>query len=87
MLPCGRPFLKFTISHFVCVALRAAFFLKNRVFFMYTILFTLQNWLIFVVLSLGSVPERVVLKKYAECTSQRLQPSSGARVMIVFDES
>ena len=34
-----------------------------------------------------SVLERFVLNKYAECTSQRLKRTSGARVMIfVFDE-
>ena len=33
-------------------------------------------------LSIGSVLERLVLKKYAECTSQRLKWTSGARVMI-----
>ena len=31
---------------------------------------------------LRSVLERLVLKKYAECTSQRLKRTSGARVMI-----
>ena len=29
-----------------------------------------------------SVAERLVLKKYAECSSQRLKRTSGARVMI-----
>ena len=35
-------------------------------------------------LRLKSVLERLVLKKYAECTSQRLTPISGARAMILF---
>ena len=30
--------MKLTISHFVCVALRAAFFLKNRVFYVYNLI-------------------------------------------------
>ena len=102
VLPCGRLFLKLTISHFVCVALRAAFFLKftishfvcvalraasilkNHIFFMYTIWFTLQNLLIYVVLSLGSILERLVLKNGVECTSQHLKWTSGARVMTIF---
>ena len=42
------------------------------------------NWLD---LSLRSMLELLVLKKYAECTSQRLKRTSGAGVMIfVFDE-
>ena len=32
-------------------------------------------------LSIGSVLERLVLKNAAECTSQRLKRTSGARVM------
>ena len=35
-------------------------------------------------LSIGSVLERLVLKNAAECTSQRLKWTSGARVMIIF---
>ena len=47
----------------------------------------LKNDVIWMVLSLRSVLERLVLKKYAECISQRLKRTSGARVMIfVFDE-
>ena len=79
--PAGGFFWKVTISHFVCVALRAPSILKNRVFFIYTIFFTLQNCLICLVLSLGSMLERLVLKNGVECTSQRLKWTSGARVM------
>ena len=39
---------------------------------------------ILVDLSIGSVLERLVLKNDAECTSQRLKCTSGARVMIIF---
>ena len=46
-----------------------------------------QKCFICLVLSLGSMLELLVLKKYAECTSQRLKRTSGAGVMIfVFDE-
>ena len=38
------------------------------------------NWLD---LSLRSMLELLVLKKYAECTSQRFKRTSGARVMIL----
>ena len=46
-----------------------------------------QNTCIWLDLSIRSMLELLVLKKYAECTSQRLKRTSGARVMIfVFDE-
>ena len=38
-------------------------------------------------LSIGSVLELLVLKNDAECTSQRLKWTSGARVMIIFGRS
>ena len=42
------------------------------------------NWLD---LSLRSMLELLVLKKYAECTSQRLKRTSGAGVTVfIFDE-
>ena len=37
--------------------------------------------------SIGSVQELLVLKNVAECTSQRLKWTSGARVMIIFGPS
>ena len=88
MLPCGRPrFWKNTIFHFVDVALRAASILKNRIFCICLTSSRWQNTCIWLDLSIRSVLERLVLKKYAECTSQRLKRTSGARVMIfVFDE-
>ena len=46
-------------------------------FFIYIIFFTLQNCLIYSVLSLGSMLERLVLKNGVECTSQRLKRMSG----------
>ena len=45
-----------------------------------------QNMFICLDLSIKSMLERLVLKNAAECTSQRLKRTSGARVMIVFDE-
>ena len=38
-------------------------------------------------LGIGSVLERLVLKNDAECTSQRLKWTSGARFMIIFGRS
>ena len=66
------------------VALRAASTLKNRNFLIYLIFLTLQNLIICLDLSLGSMLERLVLKNAVECTSQRLKWTSGARVMIIF---
>ena len=66
------------------VALRAASTLKNRKFLIYLIFLTLQNLIICLDLSLGSMLERLVLKNAVECTSQRLKWTSGARVMIIF---
>jgi len=43
-----------------------------------------QNTLIWLDSSIGSVLERLVLKTAAECISQRLNWTSGARVMIIF---
>ena len=46
-----------------------------------------QNTIIWLDSSIRSMLELLVLKKYAECTSQRLKRTSGARVMIfAFDE-
>ena len=78
-----RRFWKITIVLFVDVALRAASILKNHI---YSILFTLQNFFICLDLSLGSMLEVSVLKNAAECTSQRLKWTSGARVVnLVFN--
>ena len=43
-----------------------------------------QNTFIFLDLSIGSGPDRLVLKNDAECTTQRLKQTSGARDMIIF---
>ena len=69
------------------VALRAASTLKNRDFQICLIVSGWQNSLIWSVLSLRSMLERLVLKKYVECTSQRLKWTSGARVMTIFGRS
>ena len=58
---------------------------KIMIFCIYTIFFTLQNCLICLVLSIGSMLVFLVLKNAVECTSQRLKRTSGARVMILFD--
>ena len=50
----------------------------------YTFFFTLQNCLICLVLSIGSMLVFFVLKNAAECTSQRLKRMSEAWVMIIF---
>ena len=63
---------------FVDVALRAASILKNRDFCIYLIFFKLQNSLICLDLSLGSMLDSLVLKNAVECTSQRLKWTSGA---------
>ena len=57
---------------------------KIMFFCIYTFFFTLQNCLICLVLSIGSMPVFLVLKNAAECTSQRLKRTSGAWVMIIF---
>ena len=69
---------------FLLMSLPGANFVKNNVFVIPQIFAVLKNDVIWMVLSLRSVLERLVLKKYAECTSQRLKPTSGARVMILF---
>ena len=56
-------------------------FWKIVFFCMYIIVFTLQNCLIRLVLSIGSMLERLVLKNAVERTSQRLKWTSGARVL------
>ena len=66
---------------FVDVALRAASILKNRVFCMSS---KSQNTFIWLDLSLKSTLELLVLKNAAECTSQHLKWTSGARVMTIF---
>ena len=43
-----------------------------------------RETLIWLDLSIRSMLERLVLKNAAECTSQRLKWTSGARVMIIF---
>ena len=58
---------------------------KIVIYCIYTFFFTLQNWLICLVLSIGSMLVFLVLKNAVECTSQRLKRTSGARVMILFD--
>ena len=58
--------------------------MKNRICHFHVIFFTLQSSLICLVLSIGSMPERLVLKNFVECTRQRLKWTSGARVMIIF---
>ena len=70
------------------MSLPGANFVKNRVFVIFKDFARVnKNDVIWMVLSLRSVLERLVLKKYAECISQRLKRTSGARVMIsVFGE-
>ena len=46
-----------------------------------------QNILFWLDLSVGSALERLLLKNEAECTSQRLKWTSGARFMIIFGRS
>ena len=46
----------------------------------------LKNDIIWMVLSLRTVLERLVLKNYVECTSRGLKRTSGARVMNIFEE-
>ena len=56
---------------------------KNDVLFVFQDLANIKNSCIFVVLSLMSMLDVLVLKNAAECTSQRLKRTSGARVMIL----
>ena len=71
------------------VAMRAASILKNHAF-LYLLYFSQgaklvyfrQNWSIWMDLSIKSMLERLVLKNAADCTSQRVKRTSGARVII-----
>ena len=45
----------------------------------------IYGWPFSLYLSIGSVLELLVWKNAAECTSQRLKWTSGARVIIIFD--
>ena len=45
----------------------------------------IYGWPFSLYLSIGSVLELLVIKNAAECISQRLKWTSGARVMIIFD--
>ena len=69
---------------FVCVALRAASILKNRVFWYLINVLEVTKHFYLADLSIGSALERLVLKNDADCTSQRLKWTSGARFMIIF---
>ena len=57
---------------------------RKSCFFINLIISGQQNTSIWSVLSLKSMLERLVLKKYVECTSQRLKWRSGARDMTIF---
>ena len=56
---------------------------EKSCFCIYSIFFKLQNSVICLDLSLGSMLDSLVLKNAVECTSQRLKWTSGARVMTV----
>ena len=59
-------------------------FFWKIVFFLYLLLSSKrQNILIWLDLSLGSMLELLVLKKYAECTSRHVKWTSGARDMTI----
>ena len=58
--------------------------MKNRVFVIFKGFAREKNDVIWMVLSLRSVLERLVLQKYAECTSRHVKRTSGARVMFFF---
>ena len=82
MFPCGRPrFWKISIFLFVDVALQAVSILKTTIFlYLLNVLYITKNF---------HLPEfehqeyaRTLI--VAECTSQRLKWTSGARVMIIF---
>ena len=94
-----RKFWKNTVSHFwsvalraaflwlvvfVCVALRAASILKNSIFLYLINVLEVTKHFYLADLSIGSALERLVLKNDADCTSQRLKWTSGARFMIIF---
>ena len=66
------------------MSLPGANFVKNQICVILKSFAVLKNNVIWMVLSLRSVLERSVLKNDAECTSQRLKPTSGARVVILF---
>ena len=68
------------------MSLLGTIFVKNHMYVLLKSFAVLENNVIGMVLRLRSVLERLVLKNYAECTNQRLKPTSGARLMIVFDE-
>ena len=80
-VPAGGKFCKKTRFVFLLMSLPGANFVKNSVFVIFKGFARVKNDVIWMVLSLRSVLERLVLKKYAECTSQRLKRTSGARVM------
>ena len=65
-------------------ALRAASILKSDVFVLYLFDFLhVAQLFICLDLSLGNIIEVLVLKNAAECISQRLKWTSGARVMFI----
>ena len=64
------------------VALRAAAALKDRICCIYLMSSRWQKTFICLDLSIRSMLKLLVLKNAAECTSQRLKRTSGARVMI-----
>ena len=59
------------------MSLPGANFVKNYAFVMSTRFSELKNERIWMVLSLGSMLEVLVLKKYAECTSRRVKWTIG----------
>ena len=74
-------FCKLTITRFVDVALRAASILKNRdLLFLFNFLY-IAKLLYLLGCEPRSMLEVLVLKNAAECTSQRLKWTSGARVV------
>ena len=75
----GVKFCKTSRFVFFLMSLLGANFVKNQVFNNLKSFAVLKNNVIGMILSLSSVLERSVLKNYAECTNQRLKPTSGAR--------
>ena len=73
---CGPGHLRSRFHFFRSGPVRVSF----SIFFVYKRSFSLE-------LSIGSVLELLVLKNGAECISQRLKWTSGARVMIFFGRS
>ena len=61
--------------------------MKNHIFFICLTSSRWQNTCIWLDLSIRSMLELLVLKKYAECISQHRKWTSGARVMIIFGRS